>query len=348
MNSVRVSRKPGLAIFVFVLCGAFIVFGSAMMLAGFAGNEVIIGLIGLIMFILFTSILYQFISLSPAIVADQQGIRLGRKVTITWDNLAEYTQEEYSFFTTDEKALQMLYAVFAVGMITATIAAAIIGEGGGGDSSGLHPSSGKPTGTRLTTKDGKSYIIANSSYGDLWQLKTFIDKHKSGMSKAEPAYEIEDVSKKTSTNRTVIFKGKQLRTFRGWSILLLNTFSVVAFFFFASTTSITWLLLFISSFVFGIAVYFAVSAGLYYFTLTDELLTIKNPNLPWTEKRYRLDEIDKILLDIDDKLTLSPFTWRETTFKAAALSRNGWDNLKIELEKRNVTVSDRRVYLLPF
>jgi hypothetical protein len=191
----------------------------------------------------------------------------------------------------------------------------------------------------LKFKDGQTKYIFDSIYENSWQLKSFLKQvviDKTEFTVQSP----HNIDKSELDNEYYdTFKGNQFTSLRG--ILL---WGAIGFFTYAVLTSKTTrktasLIVYI---FFSFLWFFLLSLTMNYFQVSQNYLVIKNHNLLWRRKAYRLSDIKEVTFETQGKmpncLRVITKDFRNKLYLAATLGDKTWLELKDKLESYNITV----------
>lgn len=194
-------------------------------------------------------------------------------------------------------------------------------------------------GTSVVLKSGGRRIFLDSLYSNTGEIKRFIqdviiDK-KPFVSTAINAPSAEEASGETFT----AYKGVQLYNYRGillWVIELALVYVAII-----NRTSNGAL---IFCLITALVSFLGFSYFMNYFELSDLFLSVRNDNLLWKKKLYRLDDIREVVFEQPDKM---PVCLRVITndfeskhYPAATLWDKDWRALKKALNDKKVSVRD--------
>lgn len=202
-------------------------------------------------------------------------------------------------------------------------------------------------GVLLKFKGQKERVFLDCMYTNTGQIKRFIqcvviDK----ASVADVKITHPDINE-TVHEKFVVYKGIQLLNFRGVLLCL-----IIGALLYASILS-RWRwgpLVFLS--LLGAVSMVAISWSFYYFEVSDNYLLVRNHNLFWIKKLYRLTDIKEIVFEQQDKmpvcLRLITNDFESKLYPAATLRSKRWLQLKEDLEKKNIKVRNECVTYEPF
>ena len=208
----------------------------------------------------------------------------------------------------------------------------------------------KMEGMILRFKNGKEKYLFDDFYVNLGELKSFIqqvilDKQTTFSYQPEITEANENIPE-----TFVAYKGNQFISLRGimlWSIYViiiimftlrpgyLDNINVPKFFSFLGIFCFSW--------------YYFHSLLMNYFQLSEHYLFVKNHNLPWRKKLYRLDEIKEVAVETQGKMpnSLRVITkdFRSSVFPAGTLNDKTWLALKEKLNSKGISVRNDSPFL---
>jgi len=192
-------------------------------------------------------------------------------------------------------------------------------------------------GTSIAFKSGEQRLFLDNLYSNTGEIKRFIrdviiDK-KPFASIAINAPSLEEASGETFT----AFKGVQLYNYRGILLWLIElTMVYVAILNRNSAGALIFCL------VTAVISFFGFSHFMNYFELSDRLLSVRNHNLLWKKKLYRVDDVKEIVFEQPDKmpvcLRVITNDFENKRYPAATLWDKDWRALKKALEAKNIPV----------
>jgi hypothetical protein len=191
----------------------------------------------------------------------------------------------------------------------------------------------------LQFKDGQTKYIFDDMYENTWQFKSFLKQvviDKKNFSTLA-VYFIDQSELDSEYYDT--FKGNQFTSLRGillWGSIGFFSYTVLTS---KKTHNTTSLLVYVFACVFW---FFMLSLTMDYFKVSQNFLVIKNHNLWWRKKAYRLSEIKEIVFETRGRmpncLRVITNDFRNKLYLAATLSDKTWFALKDKLENNNITV----------
>ncbi len=196
-------------------------------------------------------------------------------------------------------------------------------------------------GANFTFDNGDIKYIFDDAYINSWEVKSFI---KQVIIDKKDSIEVSTKKVETTeieTDYFETFKGNQLTSLRGillWGIIGFIIFIIfktkkppsVGIEFFAVGYCIFWFMIF--------------SLQMHYFQLSQTLFLVKNHNLYWRKKAFRLADIKEIVFETQGKapngLRVITNDFRNKVFYAGTLSNKTWVSLKQQLEMSGINVRD--------
>ena len=196
----------------------------------------------------------------------------------------------------------------------------------------------------LKFKDGQTKYIFDDMYQNSWQLKSFlkqvvIDKNDFAVQQPHNIDKSELDSDYYDT-----FKGNQFTTLRGillWGFIGFFTYTVLTS---QKTHNTTSFLIYVIASI----VWFLIhSLTMNYFEVSQNFLVIKNHNLLWRKKAYRLSDIKEITFETQGKmpncLRVITKDFRNKLYPAGTLKDKIWVELKDKLESCEIKVRNECV-----
>lgn len=191
----------------------------------------------------------------------------------------------------------------------------------------------------LQFKDGQTKYIFDDMYENAWELKSFLQQvvvDKKGFAEQEH----QPIEKSELDNEFYdTYKGNQFTSLRGislWGLVGLFVYMLLT----SSRTPTKGLWVFFI--VFASFWFFFHSWLMHYFEVSQNYLVVKNHNLIWKTKAYRLRDIKEIVFETQGKmpncLRVITKDFRNKLYPAATLIDKTWLELKSKLENRNIKV----------
>lgn len=193
--------------------------------------------------------------------------------------------------------------------------------------------------TAIYFKDGSSLLIFDDMYQNAWQIKAFLQDVVIDKKTTQPPEVFEVRAEDLSSENFTIYKDNQFTSLRG--IMLWGMFTV--FFLIIMSKKIsppTSALLFLTGF--GIFWFLLHSYMMHYFNCSDHFFVVKNHNLPWRTKRYRLKDIREMVFETQGKqpncLRIITRDFKSKLYPASTLRDNTWLSMKADLERHHIPV----------
>lgn len=191
----------------------------------------------------------------------------------------------------------------------------------------------------LRFKDGQTKYIFDDMYENAWQLKSYL-KHVLVDKKSFTEQDTKQIEKSELESEWYdTYKDNQFTSLRGISL-----WGLVSFFAFMQLTkgkapsSGGWIFLV----VFGIFWFVFHSWLMHYFEVSQSYFVVKNHNLIWKKKAYRLSDIKEIVFETQGKmpncLRVITKDFRNKLYPAGTLRDRTWLELKDKLESHNIRV----------
>jgi TM2 domain-containing membrane protein YozV len=196
----------------------------------------------------------------------------------------------------------------------------------------------------LQFHDDKSLFIFDELYKNSQEIKDVLQHKIHG----EKLPMIENVSptemSEADNDFFETYKGNQLTNFRGimiWFFVGLGLYNFINDKFFNNMAIVTYC--FLSLFIF-----FLLSWTMHYFMVGQKYLIVKNHNLLWIKKVYRLDNIEEVIFETQGKLPhcmriITKDFKRSRLFPAGTLRDKTWMAMKAELENKGIKVRNECV-----
>lgn len=191
----------------------------------------------------------------------------------------------------------------------------------------------------LKFKSGHTKYIFDSMYENSGQLKLFL--RQVIIEKGDFIHISTDKVEQPELDGELYdtFKGNQLLSLRG--VLLWG--AIVFFTYTAFTTTTTRKTASLAVYIFFTLLWLILhSLFMNYFKVSQNFLVIKNQNLFWRRKAYRLSDIVEVVFETQGKmpncLRVITRDFRSKLYPAATLRDKTWLELKDKLESRKITV----------
>ncbi len=208
----------------------------------------------------------------------------------------------------------------------------------------------KMEGMVLRFKNGKVKYLFDDFYVNLSEIKSFIqqviiDRQTTFTYQSEVVEENQNIPETFAA-----FKGNQFTSLRG--IMLWSLYAVIIFMFILRPGYLDNINIpkFISFFgLFCIAWYYFNSLLLNYFLVSEHYLAVKNHNLPWRKKLYRLEDVKEVAIETQGKmpnsLRIITKDFRSKVFPGGTLNDRQWLALKEKLNSKSITVRNDSPFL---
>lgn len=194
-------------------------------------------------------------------------------------------------------------------------------------------------GTALIFNDGTEKFFFDDMYSNSWELKSFLEQ--TVIKKTEY---ISSQIEKVDTNSIRFesfdtFKGNQIISLRG--ILLWGLIGFFAFLLISKRQSApSGFVIFFA--VFGTFWFLFNSWLMHFFCMTNDYFIVKNHNLVWLTKIYRIKDIKEIVYETQSKqpnsLRIITKDFRNKLYPAGTLRDKTWLEMKSRLEIKGVKV----------
>jgi len=191
----------------------------------------------------------------------------------------------------------------------------------------------------LQFKDGQTKYIFDDMYQNSWQLKSFLKQVV--IDKKDFALQTPNNINTTELDNEYYdtFEGNQFTSLRGillWGFIVFFTYTVLTSNGSHKTAS------FLVYIFFSVLWFFLHSLTMNYFKVSENFMVIKNHNLLWRRKAYRLSDIKEVTFETQGKmpncLRVITKDFRNKLYLAATLSDKTWLELKDKLESYNISV----------
>jgi hypothetical protein len=193
--------------------------------------------------------------------------------------------------------------------------------------------------TTLRFSDGQTKYIFDAMYQNSWQIKLFLKQviiDKTGFS-GQSVHHID--RSELDGEYYDVFKGNQFTSFRGillWGIIGYLTYSAVTN---KTAHKNRSLLVYVFTCIFW---FFINSLLMDYFEVSQTFLVVKNHNLWWRRKAYRLSDIQEVVFETRGKLPnclrVIRKDFKYKLYMAGTLSNKTWLSLKDKLESYGIKV----------
>lgn len=194
-------------------------------------------------------------------------------------------------------------------------------------------------GTALIFNDGTERFFFDDLFSNSWEIKSFLEQTVIKKTEYIPP-QIENIdSNAIRFEQIETFKGNQITSLRG--IML---WGLIGFFAFLLISKI-------QSSKIGFVIFFAVlgtfwflfnSWLMHFFCITNDYFIVKNHNLVWLTKIYRIKDIKEIVYETQsnqpNSLRIITKDFRNKLYPAGTLRDKTWLEMKSILEKKGVKV----------
>jgi hypothetical protein len=188
-------------------------------------------------------------------------------------------------------------------------------------------------------KDGKKRVLFDDMYANVSEIKSFLEQVVVNHREYKPII-IKEIDFKTiAINNEVVHKGSFTRFFN-LGLFLSLIFSIIPIL--AGSYFPFFIVLFICILIY--------SLSMYYFSITDEYLIIKNHILYWKKRVFRLIDIREIIFEVITgkqsayMIVVITNDFKYYRFKANALKVNTWFELKKTLEDKGIKVRNEAFF----
>ncbi len=195
-------------------------------------------------------------------------------------------------------------------------------------------------GCMIKFNNGKRKILSDDLYTNLWEIKLYIEENIHNI-KNEKHYRYLNPS-----NKEVVFKGNQFLSFRGtlyWGSTIIFPYVFITNGF---SKSISEVILFAT----GWACWVLGFSYLFHYVLVDvEYLTIKNHNLIWRKKKYKLSDVREVVFEspatrLPNFIRVITNDYKSKRYPASTLTRKNWLALKKHLDRLGIPVRNECIY----
>jgi hypothetical protein len=200
--------------------------------------------------------------------------------------------------------------------------------------------------TEIEFTDGRVVRFRDDMYSNAWQIRDVIAR-KLQEPTADIRYIDPEETAKHVTGSFIYYQGFQLASIRGWLIwgTLLIGCSISLGVVTAFPGSVAAAIFALSGFVVTGGIFVAVSQTMPYVCLSEDCLVVTYHNVAWRREAFRLSDIEELSMEIDGGLVIQPKLWKTAVYTMPTIRRKQWDALRTELERKNVPVIDRRIYM---
>ncbi len=194
-------------------------------------------------------------------------------------------------------------------------------------------------GASIEFNDGTKKYIYDDMYSNSWQLKSFLEQVVINKKDFVELNNTRIDSAELGYAQVAYYKGNQFLSFRG--LLLWGSLGyLVALLFIKQTLLPTGTLIILG--IFGLAWIAFNSWFMNYFGVSRDHFVIKNHNLIWQKRLYRIDNIKEVVFETRGKmpncLRIITKDFQNSLFPACTLRNETWFELKKVLEERGIIV----------
>lgn len=191
----------------------------------------------------------------------------------------------------------------------------------------------------LTFKDGNTKIIFDDMYENAWQLKSFLQQATAN-EKEFIEFQNRDIKALNLVAESYeTYNGSQMTSLRG--ILLWSTIGVLLYILFSGKRQPSVGIIIVVS-LNCLFWFFIFSWMMHYFKVSQDYLVVKNQNLFWITKTYRIDDINEIVFETRQKmpncLRVITKDFKSKFYPAGVLRDKTWLEMKDKLESLGLTV----------
>lgn len=200
-------------------------------------------------------------------------------------------------------------------------------------------------GIMLKIKNGRTIFIFDDMYSNTWQLKAFLDDVL--INKKEPSnYNDLPIDENAiDYDYMDLYKGIQITSMRGIMLWGMIAFFLILLLFKDGSPPFGFYIFFIC---FGTFWFLFNSYLMHYFGINKEYLIVRNHNLIWINKIYRIPDIKEVVFETQGKmpncLRVITKRYKSKLYPAGTLRTKNWLELKDALEKQGVKVRNECVY----
>ncbi len=202
----------------------------------------------------------------------------------------------------------------------------------------------------LQFRNGKVKYLFDDFYANLGEMKSFIQQVIVNK-QATFAYNEHAADVQAPVSETfAAYKGNQFTSLRG--IMLWSLYAIIAVMFilrpgYLEHINVPKFVFFFSLFCIGW--YYVNSLLMNYFLLSEHYLAIRNHNLFWKKKLYRLEDIKEVTVETQGKMpnSLRVITkdFKSSVFPAGTLNDKRWLALKDSLKSKGIEVRNDSPFL---
>lgn len=200
-------------------------------------------------------------------------------------------------------------------------------------------------GITIKIKNGKTIYLFDDMYSNTWQIKKFLEDIV--INKKEPQnYEETQIDNSSIDYDFMdLYKGNQITSLRGITLWGLIGFFLILLLLKGGNPPMGFYIFF---FCFGSFWFFFNSYLMHYFGIDKEFLIIRNHNLIWINKVYKIPEIKEVVFETQGNmpncLRVITKNFKSKLYPAGTLRTNDWLALKDALEKQGIVVRNECIF----
>lgn len=195
-------------------------------------------------------------------------------------------------------------------------------------------------GCYIEFKNGKEKFIYDDMYSNIWEIKDYLKQVVVDKKEYQPSRKQEIKPSQVRNEHFEYYKNRLLLSFMGisfWFFCLMFLFIIVQ-----GKSSSVGVDIFLMFYI--VLIYFFGSRLFHYYGLSKNYLIIKNFNMPWKKRVYRLEDIIEIVFETEQKrpngLRVITKNYESKLYFGATLYDNTWRELKKNLRKKDIKVRD--------
>lgn len=195
-------------------------------------------------------------------------------------------------------------------------------------------------GCMIVFNNGKRKVLPDDLYTNLWKIKLYLKENIPNLKSEKNSLNLNPI------NKEVVFKGNQLVTFRGilyWGCAIIFPYTFITNGF---SKSISEVILFAIGWVCWVLGF----SYLFHYVLVDvEYLTIKNHNLIWRNKKYKLSDVREVVFEspttrLPNFIRVITNDYKSKRYPVSTLTRKKWLALKKHLDRLGIPVRNECIY----
>jgi hypothetical protein len=194
-------------------------------------------------------------------------------------------------------------------------------------------------GTALIFNDGTEKYFFDDLFLNSWEIKSFLEQTVIKKTEFIPNNIDKVDSDAIRFEQFETFKGRQITSLRGillWGLIGFFTFLLIS----KNQSAPVGFMIFFA--VFGIFWFLFNSWLMHFFCITNDYFIVKNHNLVWRTKIYRLKDIKEIVYETQSKqpnsLRIITKDFRNKVYPAGTLRDKTWLEMKSRLQMKGVKV----------